>query len=207
MLNTLHKNLEPGELVVAALASTVVELAASWGEMVLLVQLDDPKGPLATSLRNGQANASAARTVGAPQSSTLGRRGTSLRPHATWPESLIAQQLKTRLVRTVHFAAPIEKRPGRPLMRGERFAIGRSLESDLLLLTTAVSKMHAWLRRVEGAGFEVADNGSRNGTTLNGTVIPAQRPLALAPGDILGFGDIEVMLCPTAAVWTVVRGG
>ena len=31
------------------------------------------------------------------------------------------------------------------------------------------------------------------------------RPVLLSPGDILSFGKIDVMLCPTEAVWGALR--
>lgn len=207
MLNTFHKHLEPRELTTSALTCSARDLVGVWGEFLLLVQLDDPNGGLAKALRTGGLTTSAAFVAGNPDSAVVvPGRTNSMRPQEAWPESLIAQQLKARLVRSAHFALAIVKRSGRPILRGDRFSIGRSADSDLLLLANGVSKMHAWLRKCDDGKIELADNGSRNGTTISGTRIAPQRPTVLAPGDVLGFGGVEVMFCPTASVWTVVRG-
>ena len=49
----------------------------------------------------------------------------------------------------------------------ERTSIGRSRENDIFLPDQWLSRHHAEVR-VRGAGFALADLGSKNGTLLNG---------------------------------------
>ena len=63
--------------------------------------------------------------------------------------------------------------------------IGRLPDCAIQLNDPNVSRHHAEVRR-QGAGFVVADNGSTNGTKLNGQRINAPRPLA--DGDELTIG-------------------
>lgn len=64
--------------------------------------------------------------------------------------------------------------------------VGRETTSDIVLSAdTTISRTHARLAN-EGGNFVVYDNGSSNGTFVNGMRLSA--PVALAPGDIVQFG-------------------
>ena len=67
-----------------------------------------------------------------------------------------------------------------------RALIGRSPETDVTLADAEVSRHHAVLFR-EGETVWVADVGSSNGTTRNGTQVRS-KPVPLVPGDVLTFG-------------------
>ena len=71
----------------------------------------------------------------------------------------------------------------RPLT-GERMTIGRSGECEVVLDDPNVSRRHAELRR-EGGGWVVADLGSTNGITVNGS---RTERAALKPGDEIALG-------------------
>lgn len=75
------------------------------------------------------------------------------------------------------------------LLNKEVCIIGREKEScDIVLSGTAVSRRHA--RIIFGPGTaEVLDEGSRNGTTLNGKRLPEHVPFALFDGDEISFAD------------------
>ena len=74
------------------------------------------------------------------------------------------------------------------------FTIGRDETADLRLDSTRVSREHAILDCVDGT-FHVRDNGSTNGTFLNGEKIDSQQ---LHDGDMLVIADIELtFLCET----------
>ena len=60
-----------------------------------------------------------------------------------------------------------------------RVTFGRGEDNDIVILDSAVSRLHAELRP-EGDGFVIADRGSANGTKVNGEVITTRR---LQPGD------------------------
>ena len=64
--------------------------------------------------------------------------------------------------------------------------VGRETTCDIVLSAdTTISRTHARLVN-EGGAFVVYDNGSSNGTFVNGMRLSS--PVALAPGDIVQFG-------------------
>ena len=78
--------------------------------------------------------------------------------------------------------------------RGERFefdasdvTIGRGAENDVVLHDAGVSRHHARIQQ-SGQGYMLSDNGSANGTELNGQVIAIAT--ALRSGDLIGVGPI-----------------
>ncbi|MFU8803136.1 MAG: FHA domain-containing protein [Bradymonadaceae bacterium] len=66
--------------------------------------------------------------------------------------------------------------------------IGRTDENFILLSDASISRRHAVVSRV-GDHYTVGDNGSSNGTRLNGKVVRSRQPLT--PGDIVRFGNVE----------------
>jgi pSer/pThr/pTyr-binding forkhead associated (FHA) protein len=78
--------------------------------------------------------------------------------------------------------------------RGQRFefdsadiTIGRDAENDVVLNDPGVSRNHARIKQ-SGQAYQLMDNGSANGTELNGAVIG--RPTTLRDGDRIGVGPI-----------------
>jgi sigma-B regulation protein RsbU (phosphoserine phosphatase) len=71
-----------------------------------------------------------------------------------------------------------------PLERASTY-IGRSLDQDLVLTETYVSRRHASIHLIN-SHFELVDQKSSHGTYLNGTRVDAAR---LNSGDILQFGS------------------
>ncbi len=78
--------------------------------------------------------------------------------------------------------------------RGRRFGfdggevtIGRGLENDLVLHDPGVSRSHARIER-QAHGYVLRDDGSSNGTELNGA--PVREPAALRRGDLIGVGPV-----------------
>jgi hypothetical protein len=196
----LQRNLEPAAFVRSALMCSRADFEQAWGDGVLLVQLDDPTGPVARGLRSGAPGVSA--TPGGGALTIEDRGALANQAKESWPESLITHQVRSRLVRALNFAVPLVRRTPAD---DRFFKIGRGRGSDLLLAAESVSKIHARIRRGTDGRYELTDDGSRNGTTVNGKAIAAQRPVLLSPGDILSFGKIDVMLCPTEAVWGALR--
>jgi len=73
-----------------------------------------------------------------------------------------------------------------PLRASGPTSIGRETGRDILLvMDTTVSRKHARVEN-EGGTFVVYDEGSSNGTTVNGVRITRQ---PLAPGDVVQFGS------------------
>jgi len=80
-------------------------------------------------------------------------------------------------------------RVGQEFVLDERVAtIGRSAENNLVLLEHGVSRHHARLQR-DPQGWLVLDQGSTNGTYINGQPLPAHEPYLLRPGDRIALGN------------------
>ena len=78
------------------------------------------------------------------------------------------------------------------LSRGQSFqfdapevTIGRGAENSLVLNEPGVSRLHARIQR-QGSQWVLLDNGSANGTELNGVAIERASPLR--GGDKIGVG-------------------
>ena len=71
-------------------------------------------------------------------------------------------------------------------LRGDRIVFGRLPECDVVLSDSGISREHAELVRV-GAGWEVHDLDSRNGTFVNDAQVERQR---FGTGDVLRLGQI-----------------
>jgi predicted ATPase len=72
-----------------------------------------------------------------------------------------------------------------------RITVGRRPEKDIALTwDNEVSREHAQLLR-EAGGWTIVDEGSRNGSFLNGQPVTARHPLR--DGDVLRFGDTVVL--------------
>lgn len=56
-----------------------------------------------------------------------------------------------------------------------------------------MSRAHATIEATR-SGWTVTDNGSSNGTTVNGRAIVARRAEPVAPGDVIGIGPVELRL-------------
>ena len=98
-------------------------------------------------------------------------------------------------------AAGIASRPPHPLTEGAT-RIGRALDGPGILLADdrQVSRVHATVYR-DAKGLRVVDEGSRNGTSLNGRPIgagasaeEASAPSQLADGDLLRLGDSFILV-------------
>jgi pSer/pThr/pTyr-binding forkhead associated (FHA) protein len=68
-----------------------------------------------------------------------------------------------------------------------RIAIGRSAGADVRLPHLSVSESHATLEQAPG-GYSVRDEGSTNGTRVNGVALVPQRARALKEGDQIEIG-------------------
>lgn len=105
--------------------------------------------------------------------------------------------------------APRTSAPGRTFVlirtdTGERFpltdplTIGRSRDRTVTVDDTRVSRAHARIERLRG-GWAVVDEGSANGTTVDGTAVVPNRPHALRPGSVIGVGPVELRVAAVAA--------
>ncbi len=79
------------------------------------------------------------------------------------------------------------------LTERDRYSLGRSSESDIVLSDRAVSRDHAELRKA-GDGWSLQDLGSTNGTEVNGGILDGKREVL--PGDRIGIGPFTLVFSP-----------
>jgi DNA-binding NtrC family response regulator len=70
--------------------------------------------------------------------------------------------------------------------------IGRGAECDIVVVDESVSRRHARLN--PGSPPTIEDLGSRNGTYVGGQRIPAELPVAVAPGTVVEVGAATVVV-------------
>jgi pSer/pThr/pTyr-binding forkhead associated (FHA) protein len=70
-------------------------------------------------------------------------------------------------------------------LRADELTIGRRPDNTIPIPLRSVSKTHCRLRRVEGDRFVVSDEGSRNGTFVNGRRLEAGARRELIHGDTI----------------------
>lgn len=81
---------------------------------------------------------------------------------------------------------------------GPRIVVGRGSSCDLRIPDTSVSSRHASIR-ANGAQWAIVDEGSTNGTRLNGEKLGSHAPRAIKSGDVIALGRIEVSVRVGAA--------
>jgi len=81
-----------------------------------------------------------------------------------------------------------------PFAEGERLSVGRTRENVLSIDDISVSKVHAALVLNAEKQLMVADTGSTNGTFINDKRIAYGKAFAVAKGDKLKFGTVEVSI-------------
>ncbi|MCZ7459957.1 FHA domain-containing protein [Streptomyces sp. WMMC940] len=84
------------------------------------------------------------------------------------------------------------------LLHEGRIRIGRAAEADVPLDDPDVSRLHCEVTVTEDGGVTVADLGSTNGTTLDGTEV-GRRPVRLGPGALLRIGESTLRLAAARA--------
>src|SRR6266487_28168 len=82
------------------------------------------------------------------------------------------------------------KEPGRIYeVRKESLSIGRSRESDIFLEDLAVSRLHASILNIGSGNFALKDEGSANGTKVNGQLVNKYQTYPLQEGDRIQLGQ------------------
>lgn len=87
--------------------------------------------------------------------------------------------------------------------------IGRSTDCNLKIASSQVSRNHCRITLAEDTVF-VEDLGSANGTLVDGQLIPAHQPTAIAPGAHLIVGPAEFLIdyvAPTSTTMVLSRSG
>ena len=82
------------------------------------------------------------------------------------------------------------KEPGRIYeVRKESLSIGRSRESDIFLEDLAVSRLHASVVNMGNGNYALKDEGSANGTKVNGQLVNKFQTYPLQDGDRIQLGQ------------------
>jgi serine/threonine protein kinase len=84
-----------------------------------------------------------------------------------------------------------------PVYRGN-VTLGRDAANGIVIANPQVSRHHAQIRCGQ-AGCQIVDQGSTNGTSLNGARIPAREPHPLSPGDVLAIGPVSLLVTQPSA--------
>jgi eukaryotic-like serine/threonine-protein kinase len=79
-----------------------------------------------------------------------------------------------------------------PVYRGQ-VTIGRGTDNDIVLPVSQVSRQHAAIH-CDREACRIVDNGSTNGTFVNGFRLPAGAPCFLQPGDALAIGPVSLLV-------------
>jgi hypothetical protein len=86
-----------------------------------------------------------------------------------------------------------------PLLPGQRLplapltSLGRALTNTVVVPDAFASAEHALLTWRAGRWW-LEDLGSKNGTLLNEVPIPADGPIVVGPGDVIGIGRVRLKL-------------
>lgn len=85
----------------------------------------------------------------------------------------------------------------------DRISLGRERTCDIVVRTPGISKMHACF--LSGDPLRVVDEGSQNGTFLDGKRLEAQRPHEVRPGARLVFGDLTTKLIGPEELYALLK--
>jgi pSer/pThr/pTyr-binding forkhead associated (FHA) protein len=98
---------------------------------------------------------------------------------------------------------PLAKKPGASFP--DRITIGRTSNNDVVIADTSISRFHAYVRRV-GAGWVVADAGSKNGSWIKGSALEPRKEQPLTSRSVLRFGDVDVTFYLAAELFAALGG-
>ncbi|MFE0255676.1 FHA domain-containing protein [Streptomyces sp. NPDC059010] len=90
------------------------------------------------------------------------------------------------------------------LLHGGEIRIGRSADADVPLDDPDVSRLHCAVTVAADGRVSVADLGSTNGTTLDGSGVTT-RPVRFTPGALLRIGESALRLAPAGGPGARVR--
>lgn len=76
--------------------------------------------------------------------------------------------------------------------------VGRGLDQTVILTDPSVSKHHATLFLNADRGWEIIDEGSLNGTSVNGAVVTHR--FLLSDGDVIGLGDVALVFLEASSL-------
>ncbi len=109
--------------------------------------------------------------------------------------------------RTLTAVYPVAKAQGNPYP--DRISLGRAPNCDIVLRVPSVSKLHAHLlvrpgdRRADV--FDLVDQGSHNGSRVNGIPVKPQEPTPVTVGDLLQFGEVSGELIDAGTLFGLLQ--
>lgn len=93
-----------------------------------------------------------------------------------------------------------ESRPASYLMFNKKkielvakITIGRETDNDVVVDNKLASRHHALIQKIKDAYF-IRDEGSTNGTFINGMRIPQEKYVRLHPGDKITIGNMNLVI-------------
>lgn len=99
-----------------------------------------------------------------------------------------------------HLDAIGESKPASYLMFNKKkielvakITIGRDADNDVVVDNKLASRHHALIQKIKDTYF-LKDEGSTNGTLLNGTSIPKDKYVKLSPGDRITIGNMTLVI-------------
>src|SRR5258708_12713857 len=99
------------------------------------------------------------------------------------------------------------KEPGRVYqMHKDSLSIGRSRESDIFLEDLAVSRLHASIVSLGNGNYALKDEGSANGTKVNGQLLNKYQTCPLQEGHTIQLGQTVLVFANRSAHITLPHG-
>ena len=99
-----------------------------------------------------------------------------------------------------HLDAIGESKPASYLMFNKKkielvakITIGRGADNDVVVDNKLASRHHALIQKIKDTYF-LKDEGSTNGTLLNGTSIPKDKYVKISPGDTITIGNMTLVI-------------
>lgn len=81
------------------------------------------------------------------------------------------------------------------VLSNDSYTLGRSDDSDICIQDSTISNHHCTLVKISDDTYAVKDEGSTNGTKLNGRkLLENLPPVAMSSGDILQVGNVEILI-------------
>lgn len=131
----------------------------------------------------------------APQQWQQGQAGYGQDPNATYAANADSDKTMLRApgqqTGSIGYVRVEEgKEPGRIYeIKKESLSMGRSRESDIFLEDLAVSRLHASLVNMGNGSYALKDEGSANGTKVNGQLVNKFQTYPLQEGDRIQLGQ------------------
>jgi hypothetical protein len=98
---------------------------------------------------------------------------------------------------------PLIKKPGASFP--DRITIGRASNNDIAIADISVSRLHAYVRRVD-TDWVVADAGSKNGSWLRGERLTPRKEQPLVSRTPIRVGEIDLTFYLAADLYAVLGG-